>query len=118
MVETKKKVTDIAAQEAKYFTVIVAAKGYHQCPLASESQELTTFVTPYRRFKYLWAPYGLSSIAEHYNRRMAEALEGLTGYHRIVDLIQNSQAVKKCAALKKAMVKKDVKSKVAAKKWL
>ena len=33
-------------------------------------------------------------------------------------LIQNSQAVKKCAALKKAMVKKDVKSKVAAKKWL
>ena len=28
------------------------------------------------------------------------------------------QAVKKCAALRKAMVKKDVKSKVAAKKWL
>ena len=36
----------------------------------------------------------------------------------ILYLIQNSQAVKKCAALKKAMVKKDVKSKVAAKKWL
>ena len=34
------------------------------------------------------------------------------------NLIQNSQAVKKCAALRKAMVKKDVKSKVAAKKWL
>ena len=33
-------------------------------------------------------------------------------------LIQNSQAVKKSAALRKAMVKKDVKSKVAAKKWL
>ena len=27
-------------------------------------------------------------------------------------------AVEKCAALKKAMVKKDVKSKVVAKKWL
>ena len=36
----------------------------------------------------------------------------------IVYLIQNSQAVKKCAALKKAMVKTDVISKVAAKKWL
>ena len=36
----------------------------------------------------------------------------------IYNLIQNSQAVKKCVALKKAMVKKDVKSKVAAKKWL
>ena len=30
---------------------------------------------PYGRFKYSRAPYGLSSIAEHYNRRMAEALE-------------------------------------------
>ena len=35
-----------------------------------------------------------------------------------VYLIKNSQAVKKGAAPKKAMVKKDVKSKVAAKKWL
>jgi len=33
-------------------------------------------------------------------------------------LIQNSPAVKKCVAPKKAIVKKDVKSKVAAKKWL
>ena len=33
-------------------------------------------------------------------------------------LIKNSQAVKKGAAPIKAMVKKDVKSKVAAKKWL
>ena len=33
-------------------------------------------------------------------------------------LIKNSQAVKKGAAPKKVMVKKDVKFKVAAKKWL
>ena len=36
----------------------------------------------------------------------------------IYNLIKNSQAVKKGAAPKKAMVKKDVKSKMAAKKWL
>ena len=36
----------------------------------------------------------------------------------IYNLIKNSQAVKKGAAPIKAMVKKDVKSKVAAKKWL
>ena len=35
-----------------------------------------------------------------------------------INLIKNSQAVKKGVAPKKAMVKKDVKSKVAAKKWL
>ena len=34
------------------------------------------------------------------------------------NLIKNSQAVKKGVAPKKAKVKKDVKSKVAAKKWL
>ena len=78
-------VADIAAQEAKYFTVIDATKGYHQWPLAPENQELTTFITPYRRFKYLWASYVPFSIAEHYNCRMTEALEGLTGYQRIVD---------------------------------
>ena len=78
-------VADITANEAKYYTIIDAAKGYHRCPLAEESQELTTFITPFGRFKYLRAPYGLLSIAEHYNRRMAEALESLTGYRRIVD---------------------------------
>ena len=36
----------------------------------------------------------------------------------IIYLIKNSEAVKKGAAPKQAMVKKDVKSKVAAKKWL
>ena len=78
-------VADITADEAKYFTIIDAAKGYHQCPLDEASQLYTTFITPFGRFKYLRAPYGLSSIAEHYNRRMAEAFEGLTGFRRVVD---------------------------------
>ena len=52
-------VADIAANEAKYFTIIDAANGYHQCPLAEESQELATLITPFGRFKYLRAPYGL-----------------------------------------------------------
>ena len=78
-------VADITASEAKYFTIIDAAKGYHQCPLDEASQSYTTFITPFGRFRYLRAPYGLSSIAEHYNRRMAEAFEGLTGFRRVVD---------------------------------
>ena len=78
-------VADITADEAKYFTIINAAKGYHQCPLDEASQLYTTFITPFGRFRYLRAPYGLSSIAEHYNRRMAEAFDGLTGFRRVVD---------------------------------
>ena len=78
-------VADIAEGKAKVFTKFDALKGYHQCPLDEEIQLLTTFITPFGRFKYLCAPYGISSISEHYNRRMDEAFVGLTGYRRIVD---------------------------------
>lgn len=78
-------VADIAASEAKIFTVLDALKGYHQCPLDQGSQILTTFITPFGRYKYLRAPYGISSISEHFNRRMTEAFHGLTGFRRIVD---------------------------------
>ena len=78
-------VTDMATKDAKFFTMIDAMKGYHQSPLNEKTQALTTFITPFGRYKYLCAPYGLSSIAELYNRRMAEAFEGLTGFRRIVD---------------------------------
>ena len=78
-------VADIAAENAKVFTKLDALKGYHQCPLDEDSQLLTTFITPFGRYKFLRAPYGLSSISEHYNRRMDEAFEGLSGYRRVVD---------------------------------
>ena len=60
-------------------------KGYHRCPLDQESQLLTTFITPFGRFKYMHAPYGISSISEHYDRCMHEAFQGLSGFYRIVD---------------------------------
>ena len=77
----------IAATNAKYFTVLDAMNGYHQCPLDTNSQLLTTFITPFGKFKYLHAPYGISSISEHYNRRMGEALADLSGFHQIIDYI-------------------------------
>ena len=78
-------VADIAAEEAKVFTKLDALKGYHQCPLDEASQILTTFITPFGRFQFLRAPFGISSISEHYNRRMDEAFAGLEGYRRIVN---------------------------------
>ena len=78
-------VADITAEKAKVFTTIDAKKGYHQCPLDETSQDLTTFITPFGRFKFLPAPYGIASISEHYNRRMDEAFTGLPGFRRVVD---------------------------------
>ena len=78
-------VADIAAVNAKVFTKLNALKGYHQCPLDVESQLLTTFITPFGWFKYLQAPYGISSISKHYNRRMDETFAGLSGYRHVVN---------------------------------
>ena len=78
-------VTDIAQAKAKYFKVFNALKGYHQCPLDKASQNLTTFITLFGRFKYLCAPYGISSISEHYNQHMDKAFAGMHNFHKIVD---------------------------------
>lgn len=78
-------VADITAERAQVFTKMDAKKGYHQCPLDQQSQDLTTFITLFGRFKFLRAPYGISSISEHYNRRMDEAFAYLPGFRRIVD---------------------------------
>ena len=78
-------VTDIAQAKAKFFTTFDALKGYHQIPLDEESQKLTTFITPHGRFKFLRAPYGISSISEHYNRRMDEAFREMQDFRKIVD---------------------------------
>ena len=78
-------VADITAENAQIFTKLDARKGYHQCPLDKERQDLTTFITPFGRFKFLRAPYGILSISEHYNCRMDEAFAGLPGFRRVVD---------------------------------
>ena len=78
-------VADIASSSARYFTKFDAKSGYYQIPLHSDSQHLTTFITPLGRFKFLRAPFGLSSISDHYNRRMAEALADIPRIRRITD---------------------------------
>ena len=80
-------VADITAQNATIFTKFDAVKGYHKCPLEEESQILMTFITPFSKFKFLCAPYGISSISEHHNRRMDEAFSGLTGYCIIDNIV-------------------------------
>ena len=52
-----------------------AIKGYWQVPLAEKSQELTTFITPWGRYKYLRAPMGLSSTGDKYNLLMDAAVD-------------------------------------------
>ena len=74
------EVADISAKEARHFTVLDAMKPYQQCPLNVKSHTLTTFITLFGHFKYLRAPYGLSTITDHSNYHIVEVCEGLLGY--------------------------------------
>ncbi len=59
--------------------------GYFQVPLDEKSQLLTTFCTPWGRFKHLRATMGLTSAGDEYNRRTDAALSDLPRTEKIVD---------------------------------
>ena len=79
------EVVSTIPQGCKYFTLFDALKGYHQIPIDPQSQHLTTFITAFGRYKFLRAPFGISAISEHYNRRMSSATSGLKNTFHIVD---------------------------------
>ena len=70
---------------AKYFSSYDAKHGYWQIPLATNSQKLTTFTTPWGRFKFLRGPMGLLFTGDEYCRRTDAALCHLPRLHRVID---------------------------------
>ncbi|UYV76606.1 hypothetical protein LAZ67_14001435, partial [Cordylochernes scorpioides] len=64
---------------AKVFTKLDAYSGFWQIPLSSESSALTTFITPFGRFRFKRLPFGISSAADIFQKRMSQILEGLEG---------------------------------------
>ena len=73
-------VADIITSETLQMFTVLHVKLYHQCLMNEQNQLLPTFLTSFGRFEYRQGPYSLSSIAEHYNRVMAEAFDGLSEF--------------------------------------
>lgn len=62
---------------AKYFTTLDANKAFWQIELCEESQEYTTFNTPFGRYCFLRMPYGLNSSPEVFHRVFSKIFEGI-----------------------------------------
>ncbi|UYV63734.1 K02A2.6-like [Cordylochernes scorpioides] len=70
---------------AKIFTVIDAKEGFWQVKLDSQSDDLTTFWTPFGRYKWLRMPFGISAAPQEFQRSLHEVIEGLEGVEVIAD---------------------------------
>ncbi|GBM21326.1 Uncharacterized protein K02A2.6 [Araneus ventricosus] len=64
---------------AKIFSKLDANSGFWQIPLDKKSSYLTTFITPFGRFRFQRLPFGISSAPEHFQRRMSQMLYGIPG---------------------------------------
>lgn len=70
---------------AKVFTVCDVKHGFWHVKLEEESSYLTTFATPFGRFRWLRMPMGISPAPEVFQRMLTQALEGLPGIYLIAD---------------------------------
>ena len=66
-------------------TVTDAWNGFHSVPLRDSDRHLTTFITPFGRWRYKRAPQGFLSSGDGYNRRFDAILAEFEWKERIVD---------------------------------
>lgn len=73
--------------KAKVFSKVDLSHGYWHCTSDEESSLLTTFSTPFGRYRWTRLPFGLSASSEIFQKRLHQALEGLLGVACIADYI-------------------------------
>ncbi|XP_014681787.1 PREDICTED: uncharacterized protein K02A2.6-like [Priapulus caudatus] len=71
--------------QAKVFSICDLKDGYFHCLLDEESSLLTTFATPWGRYRYKRLPFGLNISSEVFQRRLHQALDGLDGVRCVAD---------------------------------
>ena len=71
--------------QAKVFSTVDLRSGFWHCTLDEESSRLTTFATPFGRYRWRRLPFGLSVSSEIFQKRVNQATEGLSGVLGITD---------------------------------
>ena len=72
-------------KKAKVFSTVDAKDAFWHVLLDEESSKLTTFQTPFGKFRWLRLPFGISVAPEEFQRRIHNALSGLDGIACIAD---------------------------------
>ena len=82
-----KTIDEVVTQlnDAKFFSVVDAKKGYWHVPLDEASSYLTTFNTPFGRFRFTRLPFGLVVSQDVFQKHLDSALDGLKGVTGIAD---------------------------------
>ena len=70
---------------SKVFSTLDANMGYYQMKIDPDSSDLTTFNTPFGRYKYLRMPMGLKCASEVFQREMVRQFGELDGVEVVVD---------------------------------
>ena len=71
--------------DVKVFSKADLKDGFLQIQLDEDSSKLTTFQTPWGRYRYLRMPFGISPAPECFQRKLDQNLEGLEGIYKVAD---------------------------------
>lgn len=60
---------------AKVFNKLDCSKAFYQIKLSEKSSKLTTFQTPFGRYRFLRMPYGVKVASEVYHKQFSRMFE-------------------------------------------
>ena len=66
-------------------TVLDAWNGYHSVPIREEDRHLTTFITPWGRYRYKTTPQGYIASGDGYTRRYDEIVSEIPNKTKCID---------------------------------
>ena len=74
-------------KHAKYFSIVNAKSGYWNVELDEESSYLTTFNSPFGRYRFLRMPFGLKMSQDVFQSKIDQLMEGCVGDRHLLDCL-------------------------------